>query len=65
MNSKDKEMLEVYRNAAGFTVQALGESITGLRKGISGGNYNMATTELLKDRLENLEECLVKIEMDF
>ena len=65
MNSKDKEMLEVYRNASGFTIQALEESIVGLRKGISDGNYNSKTIELLKDRLENLGEWLVKIEIDF
>lgn len=65
MDSKDKEMLEVYRNVASFTVQALEDSTKGLREGIGNGNYNMSTVELLKERLETLEEWLVKIELDF
>ena len=65
MDSRDKEMLAVYRKTASFTMQALGETLSGLRKGISNGNHNTATTELLKDRIKNLEELLVKIELDF
>ena len=65
MDSRDKEMLAVYRKTASFTMQALGETLSGLRKGISNGNLNTATTELLKDRIKNLEELLVKIELDF
>ena len=65
MNSRDKEMLAVYRKTASFTMQALGETLSGLRKGISNGNYNTSTVELLKERLETLEECLVKIELYF
>ena len=51
MNRKDEVMLEVYRNVASFTVQALEESTKGLREGIGNGNYNMSTVELLKERL--------------
>ena len=65
MNRKDEAMLEVYRNVASFTVQALEESTKGLREGIGNGIYNMSTVELLKERLETLEEWLVKIELDF
>lgn len=65
MDSRDKEMLSVYRKTASFTMQALGETLSGLRKGISNGNFNTATVELLKDRIENLEKLLVKIELDF
>ena len=35
MDSRDKEMLAVYRKTASFTMQALGETLSGLRKGIS------------------------------
>ena len=40
MDSRDKEMLAVYRKTASFTMQALGETLSGLRKGISNGYYS-------------------------
>lgn len=58
-------MLEVYRNVSSYTKQALEKSIKSLREGISGGKYNMETVELLKERMENLEDCFIKIELDF
>lgn len=65
MNRKEEEMLEVYRNVACFTMQALESSIDSLKRGISRGEYNTSTVEILKYRLESLEDYLTKIELDF
>ena len=65
MNNKDKEMLEVYRSVSAYTSKALEESIANLKRGVSRGSHKSETVEILKDRLETLEEYLIKIELDF
>lgn len=65
MNNKDKEMLTIYRNVQAYTIQALEKSIESLNDGVNKGSYKAETVELLKERKEELEEYLVKIELDF
>ena len=65
MNSKDKEMLTIYRNVQAYTVQAIEASIESLNESISKRSYNDETVEFLKERKENLEGHLIKIELDF
>lgn len=64
MDNKDKEILKIYRNVQAYTVQAIEASIESLNESISKRSYNDETVELLKERKENLEDCLIKIELD-
>lgn len=65
MNNKDKEMLTIYRNVSAYTSQALEKSIESLNESINKGSYKVETLQLLKERKEELEEYLVKIELEF
>ena len=58
-------MLETYRAVSGYTTLALEDSIKDLKSGIASGKFNSETEDLLKDRLNTLEEYLVEIELDF
>lgn len=65
MDNKDKEILKIYRNVQAYTVQAIEASIESLNESISKRSYNDEAVELLKERKEELEEYLAKIELDF